>query len=38
MASPDWSVILPRLGGLLIVALVSLAVATRAFRSYQRSA
>jgi ABC-2 type transport system permease protein len=38
LASPDWSVILPRVGGLVVVALVGLALATRAFRSYQRSA
>jgi ABC-2 type transport system permease protein len=38
MASPDWSSVLPRVGGLLAVALVTIALATRAFRSYQRSA
>jgi ABC-2 type transport system permease protein len=37
LAGPDWSFILPRLGGLLIVAIVCLGLATRAFRSYQRS-
>jgi ABC-2 type transport system permease protein len=38
LASPDWSFILPRVAGLLIVALLSVALATRAFRGYQRSA
>jgi ABC-type multidrug transport system permease subunit len=38
LATPDWSFILPRMGGLLVVALLSLALATRAFRTYQRSA
>ena len=37
LASPDWSVILPRLGTLAIVAIVCGWVATGAFRSYQRS-
>lgn len=37
-ANPDWSVILPRVAGLLVVALVGLLLATRAFRGYQRSA
>ncbi len=37
-ASPDWSLILPRLGGLLVVAVVAVAIATATFRSYQRSA
>jgi ABC-2 type transport system permease protein len=36
-ANPDWSAIWPRLGGLLAVALVAVWLATRAFRSYQRS-
>ena len=38
VASPDWSFVLPRVGGLVVVALVSVALATLAFRSYQRSA
>ena len=38
VASPDWSFVLPRVGGLAVVALVSVALATLAFRSYQRSA
>ena len=38
LATPDWSFILPRMGGLLVVAILSLALATRAFRTYQRSA
>ena len=38
MAGPDWSYVLVRLAGLLVVAIVAAAVATRAFRSYQRSA
>jgi hypothetical protein len=37
LASPDWSFVLPRLGGLLLVATLLVALATRAFRSYQRS-
>jgi ABC-2 type transport system permease protein len=37
VADPDWTLILPRLAGLAVVALLSLALATRAFRSYQRS-
>jgi ABC-2 type transport system permease protein len=36
-ADPDWAAILPRLGGLLAVALVMGWIATRAFRTYQRS-
>jgi ABC-2 type transport system permease protein len=36
-ADPDWPAILARLGGLLAVALVMGWVATRAFRTYQRS-
>jgi ABC-2 type transport system permease protein len=36
-ADPDWAAILPRLGGLLVVALVTGWLATRAFRAYQRS-
>jgi len=38
VAGADWSFILPRMGGLVVVAIVCLALATRAFRSYQRSA
>ena len=38
LANADWAFILPRLGGLLIVAIACLALATRAFQSYQRSA
>lgn len=38
VASPDWSFILLRVVGLVIVAALAAAVATRAFRSYQRSA
>ena len=37
LAGADWSIILPRMAGLLIVAVVCLGLATRAFRSYQRS-
>jgi ABC-2 type transport system permease protein len=36
-ANPDWSFILPRLGGLALVALAAIWLAIRAFRSYQRS-
>ncbi len=36
-ADPDWAAILTRLGGLLAVALVMGWIATRAFRTYQRS-
>ncbi|HYQ69719.1 ABC transporter permease [Actinophytocola sp.] len=36
-ADPDWSAVFVRLGGLLAVAVVAGFVATRAFRSYQRS-
>ena len=36
-ASPDWSLILPRVGALLILTVLSTALATRAFGSYQRS-
>jgi ABC-2 type transport system permease protein len=38
LAGADWGFILPRLAGLLGVAVLCLALATRAFRSYQRSA
>ena len=37
LASPDWSFVLPRVAGLAVVALLSVALATRAFRGYQRS-
>jgi ABC-2 type transport system permease protein len=37
LLSPDWSVVLPRIGGLAVVVLLSVALATRAFRGYQRS-
>ena len=37
MASPDWSFVLPRLGGLAILAVLSTAWATRTFGAYQRS-
>ncbi len=36
-ASPDWTAVLVRLGGLLAVALFMGWIATRAFHSYQRS-
>lgn len=36
-ASPDWGIILPRLAGLAVLAVLSTAWATRTFRSYQRS-
>lgn len=36
-ADPDWPAVLIRLGGLFAVAVVAIWVATRAFRSYQRS-
>ena len=36
-ADPDWSEVLARLGGLLAVAVVTGWIATRAFRTYQRS-
>ena len=35
--SPDWGFIAPRIAGLAILTVLSLAWATRAFRSYQRS-
>ncbi len=38
LADADWSFIVPRLVGLAVVAVACLALATRAFRSYQRSA
>ena len=37
LASPDWGFIAPRIVGLAVLTLVSLAWATRAFRTYQRS-
>jgi ABC-2 type transport system permease protein len=36
-ATPDWSFVLPRVGALLVLALLSTAWATRTFRAYQRS-
>ena len=36
-ANPDWALILPRMGGLLAVALAATWFGTWAFRSYQRS-
>ncbi len=36
-ANPDWSFILPRMGGLAAVTLAAMWLAIRAFRSYQRS-
>jgi ABC-2 type transport system permease protein len=36
-ASPDWLFVLPRIGGLLVLAVVLTAWATRTFRAYQRS-
>ena len=36
-ADPDWGAVLWRLGGLFVVAVVTGFIATRAFRSYQRS-
>ena len=38
LGSPDWSFIGIRFLGLVVVAIVAAALATRAFRSYQRSA
>ena len=38
VAAPDWSYVLLRVVGLVISAAVAAAVATRAFRTYQRSA
>jgi len=38
LASPDWGFIGLRYAGLLVVAIVAAALATRAFRSYQRAA
>jgi ABC-2 type transport system permease protein len=36
-ASPDWAFVLPRMGGLLAVAIAATWFGTWAFRSYQRS-
>jgi ABC-2 type transport system permease protein len=36
-AGPDWSFVLPRVIGLLVVTLLAMWWATRAFRTYQRS-
>ena len=36
-AAPDWSLIVPRLAWLAIFGLISIALAVRAFRSYQRA-
>jgi ABC-2 type transport system permease protein len=36
-ASPDWSMILPRIAGLLVLTVLATAWATRTFRAYQRS-
>jgi ABC-2 type transport system permease protein len=36
-ASPDWAFIVPRIVGLVILTLLATALATRTFRSYQRS-
>lgn len=36
-ASPDWAFVLPRLAGLVVLAVLSTAWATRAFGGYQRS-
>ena len=38
LGTPDWSVVWPRMGGLLALALVMAWLATRAFGVYQRSA
>ncbi|MCI0582816.1 MAG: ABC transporter permease [Chloroflexi bacterium] len=37
LATPDWGFIGPRILGLVVLTLVSMAWATRAFRTYQRS-
>jgi ABC-2 type transport system permease protein len=37
LAGADWSMIAPRLAGLALVAIACAGLATRAFRSYQRS-
>jgi ABC-2 type transport system permease protein len=36
-ASPDWSFVLPRIAGLLLLALLATGWATRTFRAYQAS-
>jgi ABC-2 type transport system permease protein len=36
-AGPDWSAVLPRLGALALLAVGMAWLATRAFRTYQRS-
>ena len=36
-ASPDWSMILPRIAGLLALTVLATAWATRTFRAYQRA-
>jgi ABC-2 type transport system permease protein len=36
-ASPDWSMILPRIAGLLVLTVLATTWATRAFRAYQKS-
>jgi ABC-2 type transport system permease protein len=36
-ASPDWSDVFVRLGGLFALAIATAWVATRAFRAYQKS-
>jgi ABC-2 type transport system permease protein len=38
LVSPDWSFILSRIGGLVLVAVACVGIATQAFRSYQRAA
>jgi ABC-2 type transport system permease protein len=38
LATPDWSLIAPRLGGLVLFAVICVGLATQAFRSYQRAA
>jgi hypothetical protein len=36
-ASPDWPFVLPRIAGLVVLAVLSTAWATRTFSAYQRS-
>jgi len=36
-ATPDWTLILPRIAGLLVLTILSTAWATRTFRAYQKS-
>jgi ABC-2 type transport system permease protein len=38
LATPDWSLIVSRFGGLVLFAVVCVGLATQAFRSYQRAA